>query len=77
MNNFLEKPQKENNPAEHTQERQNVSLENYDISRLKKVKKLLDNEEIKNLFLQGKVVGIDVIAFHLNLPDEKNRKINK
>ena len=70
MNNFLEKLPK-NNPAESAQERQNVSLENYDISRLKKVKKLLDNEGIKNLFLQGKVVGIDVIAFNLNLPDEK------
>jgi len=75
MNNFLEKPQKENNPTEHTQERQNVSLENYDISRLKKVKKLLDNKGIKNLFLQGKVVGIDVIAFHLDLPEKEIEKL--
>jgi len=78
MNNFLEKPQKEDNPAEHTQERQNVSLENYDISRIEKVKELLDNEGIRNLFLQGKVVGIDVIAFHLDLPEKEIEKlINK
>jgi hypothetical protein len=75
MNNFLEKPQKENNPAEHTQERQNVSLENYDILRIEIVKKLLDNEGIRNLFLQGKVVGIDVIAFHLDLPEKEIEKL--